>query len=268
MKTQRDVTFRLAKGPGQEVGPPGQGDSPVDVHQPGGELLNQLLHPSITVFDQLFRIQPDDAWYAASVNAANPVQFEVGSFRVPAGVHLWIQNYEFSIYRQSGVDSGDFLRCEDDRFSGTMGFDLTINNTRPASLRMQLDPLPVATSRGGFNCAQNTNNAVSQAPYYVSKLAAGFGVDLVSSGCSGTPSTSSAATSSQGLSLLPARSARQGAPAPNPFTFVAKENALVSLSCVIFRTVRTPLAFVQAELQGYLWQSNASEAIINRMRPR
>lgn len=234
---------------GQEIGVPGQGSTVIDVHEPGGDLLKQLLHPSVTVFDQIYRIQPEEGWFNSSVSPSSPVQFEIGSFRVPGGLQLWMQNYDFAIYRQSGADAGDSVRCEDDRFSGSFGFDLTVNGTRPASLLIQLDPVPSSVARGSFGSPSGGSES-------------GF------AGSSFIQASSAGSTSSQGQSLLPPRRARMGAPAPNPFTIVVKENQNITLTCVILRPVRSPLAFVQGELQGYLMQTNASEALLNRMRPR
>lgn len=238
-----------AISPGQEVGVPGQGAATIDVHLPGGELLQQLLHPSVTVFDQIFRIQPEEGWFNPAVSPNNPVQFEIGNFRVPRGVHLWMQNYEFAIYRQSGADAGDSIRCEDDRFNGSVGFDLTVNGTRPASILVQLDPVPATTARNGFGAVSGSGESTVVTPGVIQSSNVGN-------------------TSSQGQSLMPPRSTRMGAPAPNPFTVVVKENQNISLTCVLLRPIRSPLAFVQGELQGYLMQTNASEALLNRMRPR
>lgn len=256
----------------------------MDVHQPGGDLLAQLLHPSITVFEQMYRTSPTDAWFASSVSGSSPVQFEIGSYRVPQGVCLWLQNYEFSVFRPSGQDAGDFVRAEDDRFSNTIGFDLTINGTRPGSIKFQLDPSPPSVGNSAFSgaCAGSTVQPVNYMPA-VSRTALGarrakaqkasgsLKMDLSplnGSGCVNLSGGQGSSVASQGTSLLPPRRARQGAPAPNPFTFVVRESQALVLSCVIFRPLKTPIAFVQADIQGYLLQTNASEALLNRLRPR
>ena len=57
-------------------------------------------------------------------------------------------------------------------------------------------------------------------------------------------------------------------PEGQPWTVIAKQGESVSLVCVIFKRVLSPLAAVQARIAGYLIQSNESEALLQRMRPR
>lgn len=245
------------QGAGQEAGTPGQGGEPLDVHSPGGALLWELLHPSITVYDQLYRTLPDDGWYDPVVSPARPVQFELGAFKVPAGVHLWIMGYEFSVYRPSGVNAGDYLKAEDDRFSGVLGYDLTLDGKRPASLAFQLDPLAVTRTRQQFEPVLTP---------FRGRASAQFGA--VPAQFDRSVSNSFAATANAGTALLPARARRVGPAAPAPFTYVARENVSVALGCVIFRPMPIPVAFIQGEIFGYLIQTNASDALQQRMRPR
>jgi hypothetical protein len=250
-----------ARGPGQDTGVPGQGGEPFAIHEPGGELLKQLLHPAVTVFDQMYRTLPDDGWYSPLVSPSRPVQFELGAYKVPSDVHLWMMNYEFAVFRQSGVDAGDFVRSEDERFSGVMGFDLTVDGRRPASLLFQLDPISVQTTRQQFEpiIGQSTPSRLSAVAQISGTVPAQF---------NRAAATAFASTANAGTSLLPARSRRQGAPAPAPYTVVVKGGQSVALGCVIFKTVPSPLAFVQGEITGYLLEANQSYALINRMRPR
>lgn len=242
---------------GQNAGTPGQGAEPTSVHDVGGALLQQVLHPSITVWDQMFRTLPDDGWYTPSVSPSRPVQFELGSFRVPAGVQLWIMGYEFTVYRLSGVDAGDYIKAEEDRFSAVMGFDLTLDGKRPASLLFQLDPIPVTASRQQF-----------EPPLTVYRGRRGPESGAVTAQFDRAAATSFASTANAGTSLLPARPRRAGPAAPAPFTYVAREGVSVALGCTIFRPVPSPLAFIQGEVFGYLVQTNMGDSLLNRMRPR
>lgn len=242
---------------GQEAGTPGQGPAPIDVLLPGGDLLKQFLHPSITILDQLFRTLPEDTWYSPTVSPTQPVQFELGSFKVPPGVQLWIQNYDFAIFRQSGADPGDFVRCEDERFSGCLGFDLTLDGKRPASLSFQLDPQQAVVSRQQF-----------EPPLTTFRGRRGPQTGAVPAQFNRSNVNSFASTANPGTSLLPARPGRIGPEVPNPFTYVARENVSVALSCVIFRPIPSPVVFIQGEIKGYLIQTNAADAFQNRLRPR
>ena len=244
---------------GQDAGTPGQGAEPLAVHQPGGALLQQVLHPSITVFDQMFRTLPDDGWYNPGVSPQRPVQFELGSYKVPAGLHLWLMGYQFSVFRQSGTDAGDYMPAEDARFSNVLGWDLTLDGKRPASLLFQLDPIPVQATRQQFEPQLNPLSARADIFQESRAVRAQF---------NRAAANSFASTANPGTSLLPNRERRVGPAPPAPFTYVCREGVSVALGCVIFRPVPSPLAFVQGELFGYLVQTNMSDSLQNRLRPR
>lgn len=234
---------------GQGMGPPGLGRQAQDVHQPGGESLFGLQSPQFQTVEELYRILPDDSWFQPTVGPGNPIQFELGAFTVPNSQHYWLFDYEFSVFRFSGVDAGDFLKAEAGRFAGVMGFDITINGNRPSHLLYQLDPQPAQIQKQTFTTfnpqgATNNNSAFNR-----------------------STAQSFAATASQGTSVLPVRRAVQGAENV-PFTFIAREQDKVSLSVIIFKRIRSPIAAVEARHGGYLLQSSLSQTLQFRMRPR
>jgi hypothetical protein len=234
---------------GQTVAPPGLGTKPDDVHQPGGEGLFKFQHPDFQTVEELYRILPDDSWFQPSVGPGNPIQFEIGSFTVPNSQQYWLFDYEFSIFRFSGVDAGDFLKAEAGRFSGVMGFDVTIDGRRPSHLLYQLDPQPAQIQKQSFltfNAQGATNN---------------------NSAFNRSTAQSFAATASQGTSVLPVRRMVQGA-GNVPFTFIAQQQAKVALSVIIFKRIKSPIAAIEARHGGYLMQSSLSQALQIRMRPR
>jgi hypothetical protein len=232
---------------GQDVGVPGTDPfrEPALVHEPGGDFIRELLHPQLVIFEELYRVLPDDAWFQPTVSPAQPIQFELGSFTVPNGQQLWVYDYEFSVFRLSGMDAGDFVKAEAGRFAGVLGFDITVNGRRPAHLLYQLDPIPVPVTRQSFD-PQNQS------------VAASF---------TRSSFNSFAANASPALSLLPVRRAVQGAEGA-PFTLVAQQGDKVALSCVIFKQVKSPIATIEARHAGFLLQTNLAETLINRMRPR
>lgn len=259
---QNPAIFKFPPGDGQEDGPPGTGREPLLIHEPGGDLLRRLQSPNFTVWEQMYRALPEQGWFSPAVNPSAPIQFELGAWAVPQGYHLWVCDYEFSVFRLSGLDAGDVVQAEDGRFSGVMGFDITLNNARTSSLLYQLDPVPVQRTRQQFERPLQAQAL---------KLSADAGLGT-SSGANPAAFqraafTSFASTAGPGNSLLPVRLRRQGAPSM-PFTLIAKESVRVALSCVIFKRVLSPLAFIQGDVSGFMIQTNMSEALINRMRPR
>jgi hypothetical protein len=234
---------------GQEAGTPGQGAPPSLVHAPGGALVEGLLHPSFSILERLYRVLPDEGWFSPAVSPTRPIQFELGSFLVPENQSLWLFDYEFTVFRPSGVDPGDFVAAAAGRFSNVMGFDVTISGSRASNLAYGLDPAPVSLTRQAFAAPPSPFGPTPTADFNRAAV------------------NSFASTASPGTSLLPVRSTVQG-PRDAPFTLVARQGSQVSLSCVIFNTVTAPIAAIQGQLAGYLLHTNLSESLLNRVRPR
>jgi hypothetical protein len=233
----------------QLMSPPGIGATQ-PIHEPGGQWLTNLLHNSINVYEWENRVLPDDSWYDPGVNPGNPVQFEIFAFKVPSQMHLWIYDYEFSIYRLSGIDPGDIVLAEPGRFASNIGFDITVNGSRYANLKYQLDPQATAVTRASFNTQGTPSGPQPTNAQFNNGASASFG-----------------STAGAGQSLLPVRRKVQG-PEGQPWTMLAQQGETVALSAVIFRRIRSPIAAVSARLAGYLLQSNLSTALLERMRPR
>lgn len=236
---EREVASRLMRDalgpPGRiEAGPPGMGEAPPTlVHEPGGDVLRRLEHPAFTTLERMRRVGPptNGSWFSPQVSQQNVVQFELVNFEVPRGQQAWVFDYQFSIFRQSGVDPGDIVRAEDGRFSSSVGFDVQIDGQRIGAIQYGLVPVPQDTS---FRPVPANNTL-------------------------GTPT--------QGLSLLPARESVAGARGA-PFTLIANEGQRVVLTCVIFRRLRAAVAAIEGRMGGYLIGTQFAQSLVHRMRPR
>jgi hypothetical protein len=232
---------------GQQAGPPGFGSVPTAVHEPGTNIVRQFQHPAFVTFEELYKVLPESSWFDPSVSPTRPVQFQLGAFKVPRDMYLWIFDYEFKIYRQSGLDPGDTMPAEPGRFSGNLGFDITLSGKRTAHLLYQLDPVPVQANPQTFDRPPGQRSNVAQ---FNRSAAQSF-----------------AATASPGLSLLPVRRERMGSTV-SPFTLIAGPNDSVGLSCVIFKTITSPITAIEGRHVGYLIHQNMGRALIERLRPR
>ena len=233
---------------GQQAGPPGFGPEPITVQQPGGDLLNKIQHPAFDLFEHLFRVLPEQGWFSPSVTPKRPIKFELGSFTVPVSNFFLLTDYEFTPLRQSGVDPYDFVYAEDGRFSGFMGFDITVSGRRLSNLFYQLDPAPVSFSKQSFDVVSTVGGRRTAA--FNSAAANSF-----------------ASVAGVGTSLLPVRPNVQGSRGM-PFTLLAGPGSTVSLSCVIFRRVTAPLAGIQGTMSGYTIHQNTALSLLERIRPR
>lgn len=232
---------------GQQSGPPGFGPEPRLWHEPGGELLAKIQHPAFNTIERLFRTLPEDSWFNPQLTPKKPIKFEFGYFTVPENNFFLLADYEFTVLRQSGLDPFDFVYAEDGRFSGMMGFDITINGRRASNLFYQLDPAPAVFGKGAFNAPAGVIGRTSS---FDRAAANSFG-----------------SVSGEGSSLLPLRPNVQGARGM-PFTLLASAGSSVSLSCSIFRRITSPLAGIQATMSGYTIHTNAIQGLLERLRPR
>ena len=235
---------------GQEAGPPGQGPEPRLVHQPGADLLNQVQHPAFTTVEHLFRVLPEGSWFSPTVNPRKPRQFNLGTFQVPEKQIFLVFDYEFTPLRLSGVDPFDFVAAENRRFTGVMGFDINLGNSRrPSNLSMQLDPAPTSLTGQSFKSPALTSQRATQSEFD-SAAANSFG-----------------SVAGQGKTLLPVRPEVQG-PRGAPFTMIAASGTNVVLNGVIFRRLTTPLGAIEARVAGYQINQTAMQSLLQRVRPR
>lgn len=238
---------------GQEAGVPGQGQPPQLWHEPGGSVLAQkFLHPGFQVFEREFRVLPEDGFYSPNVSARRPVEFEMGTFTVPRGSALWLTDYQFQVYRPSGVDPGDFVVAAAGRFSNQIGFDISVSaGARKSDISYQLDPQPIPVQRPQFQPVVNVDPDRRASPdRFVNSASRSF-----------------ASTASPGTSLLPSRSEVQG-PRDSPFTWIVSEGATVALISVVFNPLTSPIAAISGRMAGYLLHVNLSQSLVNRVRPR
>ena len=212
----------------------------------GGALLDQMLHPGIVPFEQLYRRLPEEGMFNSAVSPSNPFTFEIGAFTVPETRALLIFDIRPDIYRFSGVDSGDYMPIENRRLGSIMGFDLTVDQRRTGEVKFEIDPVPIVrTSQQAF-ANQNT-----QAPTFNTSQQAIAN------------SNSFASAAGAGTGLLPQRHERYGA-LSIPFTIIARSKQTVQSRCIIFRPVPTPIAFIEYDIAGVLvpetWIDNMAEA--------
>jgi hypothetical protein len=234
---------------GQSAGPPGMGQEPQLVHEPGGAILHQLQHPAFQRVAQLYKVLPEDSWFDPLVGPENPVQFQMGAFQVPDGMQYWLFEYDFAAWRQSGVDPADSIVAEEGRFGTVLGFDLTVDGWRTGNLLYQLNPVPVQLQKTQYQ--PQAGRAARIDPFAFDVAAA----------------ESFASSAGPGLSLLPPGTNTQS-PTDLPFTIIANEGQWVAFSAVIFETVDAPLTGLSAFHSGYLISTNVATSLIQRLRVR
>jgi hypothetical protein len=217
------------------------------VHEPGAAIAAQVIHPDTTIFERLYRKLPEESWFSPLLTPRSPVIFEIGAYRVPKDMELWIFDYEFSVFRPSGINPGDSVMAEDWHYSGFMGFDLLVGLDHQTNAKFELDPTATTLQRDTFR--QDPNYAPTAIDFNRSMT------------------NSFAATTSSSTSLLPVRNTTMG-PRGGPFTIVVTESRVVSITCVIFQQVTGVVNWIQGDLSGYLLKKNTSTSLLEGVRPR
>lgn len=211
----------------------------VRAQQPGGELMSYVPSEGVLWFEQLYRVLPPDGMYAAT--PSKPLTFGMGSFKVPESMVLVIIDYSFDIYRFTGLGAGDFVPIEPSRLSTQVGWDIAVNNNRPANLNMNILPKEQSQMQQAFAPKPGVNQPPQQWQF-----------DQVRA-------SQNQVAASPGLSLLPQRRHRSGM-VPLSNTYMARSNSVLTVSCSVLNQIPLPIGFFEANIVGTLLQQNVYDA--------
>ena len=219
----------------------------------GGEIVDKYVHPNMTTFERLFQSLPEEGMFMPGLTSRNPFQFTVGSYTVPKGMTLWLEDYGNCVLLPDPVNAGDYRYAEDGRFSGNLGFDMTVSDSRNANIVYQLDPAPIAEQGQEFE--------------QVVIVPGNSRVPPVTSQFNRSAATSFASVAGSGSSLQPPRR-RPAGPHSRPYVWEILEDQTIAVRCVVFRRVLTPIAGISCTLAGHLMQNDLAISLRNRQRPR
>jgi hypothetical protein len=242
---------------GRNAAPPGVGPQVGLQHEPGGELSKKFLHPMFTTMEREFRVLPDEGMFRSSVSPSSPYQFTVGAYRVPQNMALWLEDYAFAIMLPDAISPYDYRYQEPGRFSGSVGFDINVNDMRGQDLAYQLDPIPTPLAR------QEYDRAVNQ----VVTIPGGRGRPTTEDKFNRAAANSFGSTAGVGNALMPVRG-RVAGPRSRSFVWPITEGQSVAVRCLVFRPLTTPISGFYAQLSGHLMHINVHQALVERLRVR
>ena len=216
----------------------------------GAMLAKWARNPDLKPYEELFRSEPNEAWFDSARDPDHPTQFEIATVRPEQGQSILLFDYSVVPYGFSGVSALDYEPLPDDLISGVFGYSIRVNNKEPGQLKYRLQPIPstIRMQSLRFNqpkiqaALQLTQDdfAISQANDYAS--AAGFGTGL-----------------------HPQTAAHYGARGV-PFTEYVHDEEVLTIIGVVFRPVEIPLAFVQARVSGFKGPSIIIRSIETALR--
>lgn len=215
----------------------------------GGRVVSEILPQQFVPFEQLYRRLPEEGMFSPNVSPNSPFKFELGAFTVPPQMTLYIFDIRPDIYRFSGVDPGDYVPIEARRFGSIMGFDITVSQQHQGNLNFELSPVPIQfTSQQAF---ADRNLTFPQAN--ASQFAVGQANQFANAAGSGA-------------SLQPQRPFRYGA-LSIPWTLYATAGQTVQATCVIFRPIPSPIAFIEYDIAGLLVPKYWSDQLADAIKP-
>jgi hypothetical protein len=247
---------------GPAAGVPGMGTDPVSVHQPGGDFINALLHPSLQPFEDFYQILADESWFNPNLRPSMPIKFDMGNFRVPRGMALVITEAEGGALRFSGIDPGAEVKVENWRFINQVGFEYLIDQTTTQRGTYQLQPQPVTnTAQPPFY--QPAGQANSNTATFATEVrrTPDFLFDDARSRQFGSPS-------SAGTNLKPFWDRPHPGSINIPWMILAREGQVVSVRCTIFRPIAIPVVSMTYRHSGVIMHAQTTDAILARVRPR
>lgn len=207
----------------------------------GGQLASYITPTAIVPLEFLWRTLPPEGVFTATPQA--PVQFDLGSFRVPQSQGFVLLDYRFDIYRPSGAAAGDFVPLEENRLPTQVGWNIRSNANIQGNYHYELNPAPAAESSAAYRSNAN--------PGFIP----GGPAQPATDDQFAIARAQQAQAASGDLSLMPQRHHRQGllhVPAP----WLLHSNESITTSCHIFRGVQIPLAFFEASIFGFLLPDN------------
>jgi hypothetical protein len=247
---------------GRDGAPPGVGPQSSLQHEPGGELVNKLVHPQFTTLEREWRVQPNEAIFSSAVTPNSPLQFTVGAYRVPNGMALWLEDYAFAVMMPDATDPFGFRYQEPGRFGGSVGFDLSVNDQRGQDLAYQIDPVPTPLARQEYDRAE-------QAP--TPSLASPLGGVVVNPArrdfFDRAAANSFGSTSATGNAMMPPRM-RVAGPRTRSFVWPIPENTSIAVRCTIIRPIHVPIYGFYAMIAGHSMHVNVHNSLVERLRVR
>jgi hypothetical protein len=205
------------------------------VSEAGAIMAKIARNPETKPYHELFRVEPNEAWFDPARSPTSPTSFEIGAVKADVGQAIILLDYRIQPYRFSGVNAFDFVPLDEGRLSGSLGYVVRMNNQNPGNLRYRLDPIPSTLRTQSSQMSRGPIVPIRQ------QTAADFII---------AAATQYASAAGYGSSVMPQTPRRYGAP-DAPFTEYVYEDVIFTMTGVVYRQIESPVAFIQGEVMGY-----------------
>lgn len=216
----------------------------------GAMLAKWARNPELKPYEELFRSEPNEAWFDFARDPDHPTQFEIATVRPETGQSIILFDYEVRPYAFSGVTALDYEPLPDNMISGVFGYWLKINGQDPGQLKYRLQPLDSTIRQQSLRFNQRLQKGVNQ------MTADDFAI---------SQADSYASAAGYGTGLHPQTSVPYGARRA-PFTEYIHDNEVLTIGGVVYEPIDVPLAFVEARVAGFKCSSALAKTIITSLR--
>lgn len=216
----------------------------------GAMLAKWARNPELKPFEEMYRSEPNEAWFEAARDPDHPTQFEILTVRPEVGQSIVLFDYEVVPFGFSGVTALDYSPLPDNMLSGVFGYSLRIAGQDPGHLRYRLQPVSSTIRQQSFRSNQRLMRGVDQ---------------LTTDDFAISQANDYAAAAGFGTGLHPQTSRRYGA-RNAPFTEFVHDEQELTIQGAIFNQIDIPLAFIQASVAGYKGPSAIIKQIETALR--
>lgn len=216
----------------------------------GSMLAKWARNPELLPYEEVFRSEPNEAWFDLARDPDHPTQFEIATVQPGAGQAIVVFDYSVVPYGFSGISPLDYAPLPDEMISGVFGYSIRVDGQEPGQLKYRLDPLDSTIRPQQFRFQQTK----------VKNLA-----DLTADDFAIAAANSYATAAGFATSLHPQTAAHYG-PRVGPFTEYVVDNQVLAITGVVFRPVDVTLAFIQARISGYKGRSQIIKQLVTDLR--
>lgn len=219
------------------------------VQQLAGPLNAYGRAPALEVYEEIFRIEPNESWFDPNRSQSNPTQFELASISADTGRWIFVFDYSIRPFGFSGIAIGDVMPMPEGYMSGSFGYAIRIGGRPAGIVRYRLNPTSPALRKQRFGFNQSKFQQLA---------------NMTQDDFSRTRANSFASASGFGGEIHPQAPGRFGA-TNVPFMLSVGDGLPVEITGVLFNEVTLPVAFIETRISGYITSAVLAHKLLSEL---
>jgi hypothetical protein len=215
----------------------------------GGPLADYGKVPALDMYEEIFRTEPNDAWFDPARSPSNVIQFEMAAVTSKKSEAILIFDYSVRPFGFSGIGVGDTLPMPEGYLSGAFGYVIRVGGQPTGVVKYRLNPTAPGLDRVRFKFNKSPLTPATQ------KTASDF---------SRSRANSFASASGFGGEIHPQSPGRFGA-RNVPFMIVVGDGIPLEVTGIIFNEITLPVPFIEVRLSGYKTSATVAQNLISEL---